>query len=293
MLNDFNSKNNMSKEAFQSKKDKIQQKALERFLKMSEKKESAKEHFVNDGKMFTKRRDVLDDYDSIAIERIMGKSDLFPISYLQTGLNVGKSVCRILIRNNKGSVIGMGTGFLIAPKILITNNHVIENEQIAMNSLAEFNYQNDENFMPCPVYTYLLDPKKLFITDENLDFTIVAVKDNPNVDKTLQEFGYISLIPEEGKILEGEYVSIIQHPKGNPKSVTLRENKVNSIFDNFIHYLTDTEPGSSGSPVFNDQWIVVALHHSGVPNPDKKGDWIANEGVRISSIANFISKQYT
>lgn len=292
MLNDFDIKNDMSKETFQSKKDKIQQKALERFLEVSGKKESVKEKFVGDRKMFAKRRDVLDDYDSIAIERIIGKSDLFPISYLQTGLNVSKSVCRILIRNNRGSVIGMGTGFLIAPQILMTNNHVIENAELAMNCVAEFNYQNDENFMPCPVYTYRLDPKKLFITDENLDFTIVAVKDNPNIDKSLQDFGYISLIPEEGKILEGEYVSIIQHPKGNQKSVTLRENKVNSIFDNFIHYLTDTEPGSSGSPVFNDQWIVVALHHSGVPNPDKKGDWIANEGVRISSIANFVSKQY-
>lgn len=292
MLNDFDIKNDMSKETFQSKKDKIQQKALERFLEVSGKKESVKEKFVSDRKMFAKRRDVLDDYDSIAIERIIGKSDLFPISYLQTGLNVSKSVCRILIRNNRGSVIGMGTGFLIAPQILMTNNHVIENAELAMNCVAEFNYQNDENFMPCPVYTYRLDPKKLFITDENLDFTIVAVKDNPNIDKSLQDFGYISLIPEEGKILEGEYVSIIQHPKGNQKSVTLRENKVNSIFDNFIHYLTDTEPGSSGSPVFNDQWIVVALHHSGVPNPDKKGDWIANEGVRISSIANFVSKQY-
>ena len=31
------------------------------------------------------------------------------------------------------------------------------------------------------------------------------------------------------------------------------------------HYSTDTEAGSSGSPVFNDQWEVVALHHSVKP----------------------------
>jgi endonuclease G len=63
--------------------------------------------------------------------------------------------------------------------------------------------------------------------------------------------------------------------------------------ENWMHYTTDTQPGSSGSPVFNDQWLVVALHHSGVPKTDKNGkvsrkngevEWIANEGVRISCI---------
>lgn len=102
----------------------------------------------------------------------------------------------------------------------------------------------------------------------------------------------LHLISEKGKILEGEYVSIIQHPNGGPKAVTVRENKVSSIFDDFVHYLTDTEPGSSGSPVFNDQWVVVALHHSGVPDPNKKNAWIANEGIRISSISNYFAKKY-
>jgi endonuclease G len=75
------------------------------------------------------------------------------------------------------------------------------------------------------------------------------------------------------------------------------------VLDNFLHYRTDTSPGSSGSPVFNDQWEIVALHHSGVPKKDAQGRiltrdgrvwnksisesqiaWVANEGVRISRI---------
>ncbi|MBW3542890.1 MAG: endonuclease [Planctomycetes bacterium] len=73
--------------------------------------------------------------------------------------------------------------------------------------------------------------------------------------------------------------------------------------ERFLHYETDTAPGSSGSPVFNDQWEVVGLHHSGVPKRDSAGrilardgsvwrsesgehqiDWIANEGVRVAAI---------
>jgi hypothetical protein len=70
-----------------------------------------------------------------------------------------------------------------------------------------------------------------------------------------------------------------------------------------VHYASDTEPGSSGSPVLNDQFEVIALHHKSVPRFDAKGRirsrdnkiwtpsmgedqiaWIANEGVRISRI---------
>ena len=280
------------KERLEAKKEQIQEQALKRFTENASKRDSDLEKMDVKNNTLKSRRKLLNDYDSIAMERIMGKSDLFPISYLQMGINAGNSICRVQIRDDKGSFIGSGTGFLVSENVLLTNNHVIDSMQTALNSLAEFNYQDDENFMPCPTYTFRLNPEQLFITDEELDFTLVALKDNPSSEKHPKDFGYLHLISEKGKILEGEYVSIIQHPNGGPKAVTVRENKVSSIFDDFVHYLTDTEPGSSGSPVFNDQWIVVALHHSGVPDPNKKNAWIANEGIRISSISNYFAKKY-
>ncbi|MER5327117.1 trypsin-like serine peptidase [Streptosporangium roseum] len=57
----------------------------------------------------------------------------------------------------------------------------------------------------------------------------------------------------------------------------------------FPHYQTDTEPGSSGSPVFNDQWEIVALHHAGVPAPDHDAfGGVINEGVRVSRLLAFL-----
>ncbi|MDO4792835.1 MAG: DNA/RNA non-specific endonuclease [Filifactor alocis] len=292
MLRGIVEQEGVSKEKLEAKQSQIQEQALKRFLENSSEKDPSLEIKNFQSNALNLRKNILDNYDSIAMERIMGKSDLFPISYLQVGTNSGNSVCRIQIRDAKGSLIGSGTGFLVSENVVMTNNHVIDCAQTALNSLAEFNYQDDENFMPCPTHTYRLNPEQLFITDEHLDFTLIALKDNPSSKKQPKDFGHLKLIPEAGKILEGEYVSIIQHPNGGPKSVTIRENKVNSIFDDFIHYLTDTEPGSSGSPVFNDQWIVVALHHSGVPDPNRKHSWIANEGVRISAISNFIAEKY-
>ena len=46
---------------------------------------------------------------------------------------------------------------------------------------------------------------------------------------------------------------------------SLFENRLINVDDNFVTYSTDTTQGSSGSCVLNDQWQVIALHHSGVP----------------------------
>ncbi|MGL4649089.1 MAG: trypsin-like peptidase domain-containing protein, partial [Caldilineaceae bacterium] len=51
-------------------------------------------------------------------------------------------------------------------------------------------------------------------------------------------------------------------------------------------YLTDTLPGSSGSPCFNDRWEVVALHHSGgwLREPGAKGTFFRNEGMQMGLV---------
>lgn len=292
MLKNIIEQNEISKEIFYEKQDKIREQAFKRFIKNESEKDVIVPRKIIKNNNMESRIKVINAYDSNARERILGENDLFPISYLQMGINSGNSICRIQIRNDKGSFIGCGTGFLVSENIIMTNNHVIDNMRTALNSIVEFNYQDDINFMPCPIYTFRLDPEKFFVTNEELDFTMVAIKDNPLSEKHPNDFGYLHLISDEGKILKGEYVSIIQHPNGGPKAVTIRENMVKSIFDDYVHYLTDTEPGSSGSPVFNDQWIVVALHHSGVPNPSNKNEWIANEGIRISSISKFFVENY-
>ncbi|MEM8504755.1 MAG: trypsin-like peptidase domain-containing protein [Cyanobacteria bacterium P01_D01_bin.1] len=64
--------------------------------------------------------------------------------------------------------------------------------------------------------------------------------------------------------INGQNVSLIQHPQGGRKEVVLYSNQVQAIYKDWIQYQTDAEPGSSGSPLFNDQWQLVGLHHSAV-----------------------------
>ena len=65
--------------------------------------------------------------------------------------------------------------------------------------------------------------------------------------------GYLLVSP--AKIVEHERVNIIQHPNGNPQKVVLTQNYVLADMSaDRVHYLADTLPGSSGSPVLSG-WL--------------------------------------
>lgn len=53
-----------------------------------------------------------------------------------------------------------------------------------------------------------------------------------------------------------------------------------------VQYVTSTLPGSSGSPVFNDDWEVIGLHHAGGYLPEKEDGpvYFRNEGMTIKAI---------
>lgn len=245
--------------------------------------------------------------DNVTLERILGKNDLMPISFLLLGQHRARSVGRIHIRDRMGRRLGFGTGFLVSPQLLLTNNHVLERAEEAAFSEVEFDFEVDFAGNLRTSVSFKLRPDDFFVTDVKLDFSLVAVAPNAELGREPREWGWNRLLEQDGLVVKGESVTVIQHPNGEAKQIALRENRVIDLLDNFTHYQTDTAPGSSGSPVFNDQWEVVALHHSGVPERDGDGKivavdgrtwtpsmgdhrikWIANEGVSVTRLAAFI-----
>ena len=89
------------------------------------------------------------------------------------GTRAARSVCRIVIRSGN-AIVGFGTGFLIAPRVLITNNHVLGSAADAAGSLAEFNFQRRLDGSPERVTSFALRPQDLFLTDTALDFSMVG-----------------------------------------------------------------------------------------------------------------------
>lgn len=247
------------------------------------------------------------------LERIIGQDQLMSSFFLPLGAERARAVGRIVTKIG----VGVGTGFLISPRLLMTNNHVIKNERIAGLCRIEFDYVRrfDRGFGATQLFHLL--PDEFFLTsvtrdDLDLDYTIVAVEPVNSQGEQLAGRGSIPLVSTLGDLTVLEWANIIQHPGGDPQQVALRDNKVVNSLEHFIHYEADTQPGSSGSPVFNDQWQLVALHHSGVPDQVQPGiyrlrngdewdtrqplaypkqlqtwsqvNWLSNEGVRIDSI---------
>lgn len=238
-----------------------------------------------------------------ALERVLEGNDLVGINYLERGTIASRSVCRIILRDARQRTAGYGTGFLVAPGLLLTNNHVLRNDIEAARAQAEFDYEQDARGENKRSLTVALKPASCFITNAELDFSLVSVDGGAR----LKPYGWLPLRPEPGKSFEGEYLTIIQHPGGQRKQICVRENKLIKYEQNTLWYQTDTTSGSSGSPVFNSFWEVVALHHSGIPKTNAKGEWLtvdgkvwdesmdeslvkweANEGIRISRICEFL-----
>lgn len=247
-------------------------------------------------------------------EVVLGARNFLSIEFLERGIQTARRVGRILIRSG-GSVRARGTGFIVAPGLVLTNHHVLKSKEQAAACQIEMDYEQNQFGQPVQPQAFDFQPERFFLNNPGLDFALVAVAPRGNRDGSLKEYGWLPLNAAQGKIAitAEDYLNIIQHPLGREKEVVLRNNRPLDLATSnedeqqlgpFIHYEADTEKGSSGSPVFNDQWEVVALHHSGVPKRDADGNWlnkdgrvwhegtqpvseiawIANEGTRVSSL---------
>jgi hypothetical protein len=217
----------------------------------------------------------LDEADQL--EKIMGaQSTLLPISFLEMGLLKARSVARVVCADGAS-----GSGFLTDENLLITNHHVLPTQAAARETVVQFNYQTSIMGLDEPVDEFRLAPQDTFVTSpiEEDDWTVVRVQGNPN-----EKWSALKLTRTDPKVQDR--VSIIQHPGGGAKQIALYHNVVVFAGNNRLQYLTDTLPGSSGSPVFDSDWRVVALHHSGgwLREPGSKRTYFRNEGIHINAI---------
>jgi len=277
--------------------------------------------------------------DMPSIERIVDENNLLPVYFLEVGGNKEKPVARVIIPS-----VGMATGFLISPTILLTNNHVFGSSNSAKNAKVQFNYQKEANGINAVIDEYTADPDSLFYTNASLDFSIVRIAPrciglqpvynqpvyshpgynnqpvisnecmeelstsrygynvpnytNPSIPNLNRfrchsagsKWGHINLNSSPVYALD-QMVNIIQHPAGRLKEVALQKNVITNIYPTRIRYKTDTQRGSSGSPVFNNSWELIALHHAGGER-DSAGNWISNQGIRIDEIVKDLRNNF-
>ena len=242
-------------------------------------------------------------------EKVAGDTSyLMPAGFLGAGERTSRGVARLcvpvfmderMVMDGARPLLGLGTGWLIAPGVMVTNHHVVaarfeknavatpaDLEQQATHTEAWFDYLHPD----APYTTFKVE--RLEASNVDLDYAILRLAAVSADGKPCRQWECLRLAPPGHQLRRGTALNIIQHPSGEVKQIAIRRNDFVGPLDGDRHrftYLTDTLPGSSGSPVCNDDWQVVGLHRGSRTLPEKvylNGETIKynNVGVEIRAI---------
>ena len=205
-------------------------------------------------------------------EKIIGENTLRDVRLLELALDAARAVVRIVTADS------LGSGFLVGEGLIMTNHHVIGRQESAPPCAFQFHYQLDKQLNPRPILAARAKPGGLFYTNPDLDVTVVEVLDAPT--------DVVPLTLARRRAAKDSRVNIIQHPGGHYKKISMQNNFVAFADGRSLQYLTSTEPGSSGSPVFDNDFLVIGIHHSGgmLLEPGSEQKYLRNAGSSMIAV---------
>jgi V8-like Glu-specific endopeptidase len=232
------------------------------------------------------------------LEAVYDGGRFLTLQWYKTGLQRCDAVGRIETAFEKG----VGSGFLVRGEdidatfagrfLFMTNAHVVSDDPAVQQgrpaALAPHKARvRFEARQAAGAKTYAV--KQLLWTSPpgNLDATLLELDETVTCDPPCPLA--LSLpVPDQDRVY------VIGHPKGGGLSFSFDNNVVVAAKEPKLHYRAPTEPGSSGSPVFNDDWELVAIHHFGnAAVASAKGTVFANEGIWMSAIVKAIVQKLT
>jgi V8-like Glu-specific endopeptidase len=217
-------------------------------------------------------------------------------------------VCRIDSGNDAA-----GTGFLVGPDLVLTNYHVVQSliapeladaagwiarfdhkigadgKTLAVGRAVKFAADWCVDHAPFSTIDTQPDPKSGDPSNDELDFALIRlaepIGDEPISPKSEEQRGWVALKDLKIVATKKQMIAILQHPRGGPMKLAMgmAEKLTLNAAGNRVRHGVPTEPGSSGSPMFDQDWTLIALHHSGDPKEIKPE---YNEAIPISLIAS-------
>ena len=146
-----------------------------------------------------------------------------------------------------------------------------------------------------------MDDPTLIPGDQELDYALLRVEGEPgsnpvsvqNAEPGSPVRGFVQVPASAVALTAAHPLLIVQHPKGDPLKLAFDTQSITSVNANRtrVRYCTNTEGGSSGSPAFDVNWNLLALHHAG--DPDAKPTTLArwNQGIPIDTVVALIRKR--
>jgi len=261
--------------------------------------------------------------DSVALQNFVNAIPNLHVTQVLEGISRTKNcVCRIEVPVRNGFMFG--TGFLIAPDLVLTNYHVAEalhiDGQIAEHVKIRFDFEVEAGgkvVHPGTEYKLHRDgirawsPYDQMDLDgtaglmahwpaDHLDYAVLKLQEpagsepvkskNGQATAIAPERGWIKIPSETPAIVRGGHLHILQHPNGEPLQLAFGFEKILGVdrSGTRIRYAVNTQPGSSGSLCLNENFEWIGLHNLGDPswNP------AFNQGIAASAIMDDLRLRY-
>ena len=193
-------------------------------------------------------------------KNIKGQANAVPLMSI---LKIGqKRICKIKCGE------GSGTGFFCNInidgwnylRVLITNRHVLNEDEIKVGKKISFSTNNDEQN-----YEIEMDNKRNIYTSKKYDITIIEIKKEDNIKSD-------SFFEIDNNIFDPKYnyakkpIYLLHYPKGKEMHFSQGTIKTVGVDENpyEIEHLCDSDHGSSGAPLINSETNqVIGIHKGG------------------------------
>ena len=197
-----------------------------------------------------------------------------------------KAICKIIL-DEKDDNYGIGF-FCLIPfpdfynqiPVLITNNHVLDENHLKSGKKIKFSLQNNKIF-----YEIKIDKSRITYTNQKFDFTLIEIKESDNLNINFLEIDQ-DIYSEYYEYKELE-VYLLHYPKKELSDASFGKI-INVSMDKFsIYHNCKSRSGSSGGPIiFLNNGNVIGIHCSRYKVLNNKS------GILIKSVIDDFNKSY-
>ncbi len=223
-----------------------------------------------------------------------------PAVFRQWLAAIESRVCRVEVSGSHS------TGFLVGPGVVLTCCHVLGKSSKRepprpLSVRCRFDYRVTPEGLVSEGTVVPLDPDNWLVAYSpaaDLDYALLQLQNKvgaePSVNdgSTIPPRGWFPFPEGDPEIVPGTPLLIAQYALYGPLKIVMDTRAVvgTAREGTRIQYTAKTQPGGTGAPCFNADWVLVAMHHRRLDEPGGRKSEI-REGIAITAIRDELKRK--